>query len=188
MVGILRDQHLRDQGLARQPTFDQPRRGGRLHDPVLTGPAGVFGPAHHEHPELRRHEVEPLGDVFADAVQRARTARAESVLDIDHALEPRQMRGQAAAVHAPLGGSHRLVWRARLLLCGLRGLALLDLFEREQQLIFGQRLGTASEAMALQLLDDLAQPLALGALGQEQRLEHIRIIGERWRHGGHESQ
>src|SRR3712207_215897 len=47
------------------------------------------------------------------------------------------------------------------------GFDLLDLFEREQQLIFRQGLGPAAEAMTLQFLDDLAQPLALGALGHE---------------------
>ena len=35
---------------------------------------------------------------------------------------------------------------------------LLDVFEPEQHLIFGQRLGAPPEAMTLQFLDDLEQP------------------------------
>ena len=53
--------------------------------------------------------------------------------------------------------------------CFALGLAgghdLLGLFQPEQQLIFRQRLGPAAEAVALQLLDDLAQPLVLVTLG-----------------------
>ena len=60
MIGVLGDQHLRDRRLGRQAALDQPRRRGRLHDNVLAGPAGVFGPAHDQHPELRRNDVEPL--------------------------------------------------------------------------------------------------------------------------------
>jgi hypothetical protein len=41
--------------------------------------------------------------------------------------------------------------------------------------------------MTLQFLDDLAQPLALGSLGHEHRLEQIRIIRERGRRAGHKT-
>ena len=67
-------------------------------------------------------------------------------------------------------------------LCGLaarRG--LLDLFQAEQQLIFRQRLGPSAEAMALQLLDDLSQPLGARTLRQQHRLQRAGIVGERVR-------
>ncbi len=60
--------------------------------------------------------------------------------------------------------------RRRCLAPGLAGGDdLVGLFEREQQLIFRQRLGPAAEAVALQLLDDLAQPLVLVTLGDQHR-------------------
>lgn len=58
----------------------------------------------------------------------------------------------------------------------VRGLDLLGLLQPEQQLILEQALGPASEAMALQGLDDLAQPLVLGTLLDEQRLERFGIV------------
>ena len=46
---------------------------------------------------------------------------------------------------------------------------LVGLFQSEQQLIFRQRLRAATEAVALHLLDDLAQPLVLMTLGNQHR-------------------
>ena len=71
MVGIFGDQHLGDGGLRRQPTLDQPRRRRGLHDAIRALAAGIFRPDRDQHPELRRHDVEPLALVFADPVQRA---------------------------------------------------------------------------------------------------------------------
>ena len=124
------------------------------------------------HAELGRHDVEPLGDVLADPMQRAPAARAGLVLDVDDLLDPRQVRRQRTAVGAalrcPVGALGRI---SRLLAGEALGLDLLGLLEPEQQLVDRQALGPAAEAMALQLLDDLAQPLVLGALGREHRLE-----------------
>jgi hypothetical protein len=53
-------------------------------------------------------------------------------------------------------------------------------------LVFRQGLGAAAEAMTLQFLDDLTQPLTLGTLSQEQGLEQTGIIGQSGR-GGHEA-
>jgi len=57
VVGIFRHQDLSHRGLGRQSALDQPRRSWRLHDAVLAGSAGVFGPPSDENPELRRHQV-----------------------------------------------------------------------------------------------------------------------------------
>ena len=162
MVGELRDQHLGDGRLGGQPAFDQSGRSRRLHDHVRASPAGVLRPAHHQHPELGRHDIQALGDVLADAVQCPRTARTDGARHIDHRLDPRQVCRQRAAV-GPAPGSARLAlgW---VLLLGL-GLArrrfLLGIFQRKLKLILGQALGPPPEAMTLELPDDLAQPLAL---------------------------
>jgi hypothetical protein len=58
------------------------------------------------------------------------------------------------------------------------GLDLLDLLEGQLQLIFRESFGPAAKAVALQFLDDLAQPLVLGALGQVHRLQRVRIVRE----------
>ena len=92
MIGVFGDQHVGDGRLGRQAALDQPRRRRRLDDDVLAGAAGVFGPAHHQHPELRGNDVELFAHVLADPVQRAPAARAGLVLDVDDRLDARQMR------------------------------------------------------------------------------------------------
>jgi hypothetical protein len=44
------------------------------------------------------------------------------------------------------------------------------------QLIFGQAFGTTSKAVTLELLDDLAQPIALGTFCQQHRFELVGIV------------
>jgi hypothetical protein len=63
---------------------------------------------------------------------------------------------------------------------------LLGLFQAQQELIFGQALGAAAKAVALESLDDLAQPLALGPFLQEHRLERAGVVGKDWSGCGHE--
>ena len=70
MVGELRYQHLGDGRLGGQPALDQAHWRRCLHDHVRASAAGVFGPAHDQHPELRRHDVQALRDVLADGMQR----------------------------------------------------------------------------------------------------------------------
>jgi hypothetical protein len=69
-----------------------------LHDTVLTSPAGIFGPPRDQHPELRRHDVQPLTLVLADPVQLALAARTGLVIDVDDDLNPRQMPRQRSPV------------------------------------------------------------------------------------------
>ena len=112
MVGIFGHQNLGDGGLGRQAALDQPRRRRGLHDTVLAGPAGVFGPPGDEHPELRRHDVQPLAHVLADPVQLALAAGAGLVVDVDDDLDPRQMRRQRSAVDAALASPRRSLGRS----------------------------------------------------------------------------
>src|SRR3712207_7721325 len=53
------------------------------------------------------------------------------------------------------------------------------LFRSQQELIVGQALGPAAEAVTLEGLDDLAQAFALGALLQQHHLQHAGIVGDR---------
>ena len=95
-------------------------------------------------------------------------------------LEARQMRRQRAAIGAPLARAFSL--RGRRLRLDLRRrlrFALLDVFEGEQQLIGRQRLGAAAEAVALQFLDDLDEPLRANPLGDQHRLQRFSIVGKR---------
>ena len=181
MVGVLADDNVGDQGLGGQAALDQPRGRWRLHDHLLAGAAGVLRPAHHQHPEPGGDHIQPLGDVFADPVQGARAARAGPVLDVDDLLDPGQVRRQRSAVATPPGGA----LLAALGISGfggghVLGLALLHVLQRQLELIDRQALGSAAEAVALQLLDDLPQPLGLGrvrrALGDEQRLQRRGIV------------
>lgn len=102
VIGVFADDDMGDQCLGGQPALDQPRRGRRLHQRAGTGPAGVFGPAHHEHAQLGRHEIEPLGDVLADPLHLALAARAGLVCGLDHRLEARQVRRQRPAIDLAL--------------------------------------------------------------------------------------
>jgi len=68
MISVFGHQNLGDSGLGRQATLDQPRRSRRLHDAVLAGSAGVFGPSGHKDAELRRHHIQPLSLDLADPV------------------------------------------------------------------------------------------------------------------------
>ena len=83
--------------VGRPPSISRAGAGG-LHDAILASPAGVFGPPGDEHPELRRHHVQPLALVLADPVQLALAAGAGLVVDVDDDLDPRQMRRQRSAV------------------------------------------------------------------------------------------
>ena len=167
MVGIFADQHVGDGRLGRDAALDEPGGRRRLDHDLFAGPAGVFWTARHDHPELGRHEIEPLRDVLAHDVELPAAAGAGLVLDIDNLFDAGQVRRQRAAVSTtppnPVGVLDRI---GRFLVGKALGLDLLGLLEPQQQLIDGQAFSPATEAMALHLLDDLPQSLVLGALGR----------------------
>jgi len=68
-----------------------------------------------------------------------------------------------------------------------RRLGLLGLFERQQQLILGQGFGATAEPVTLQRLDDQSQPLTLGTLLEQHRLERAGIVRERRSRRGHKA-
>lgn len=150
VIGVLGHQDLGDRRLGWQSTFDQSRRCGCLHYALLASPAGVLGPAHDQHAELRWDDVEPFTHVLADPVQHIAAARAGMILDVDYHLDARQVRWKRSTVRAPLGSTTAPFGGIAGFGLGLAVCCcLLDVFQPEQQLIFRQRLGPAAEAMTL---------------------------------------
>lgn len=66
VIGIFGHQHLGNRRLGRKTTLDQSGRRRSLNHNILAGAAGIFGPTHDDHTQLRRHDVEPLAHVLAD--------------------------------------------------------------------------------------------------------------------------
>ena len=157
MIGELGDEDLRDRSLrsgcrprsAAPVPAPGPRRPGKRRPRISDAgsPARGTGPA--EESRRRRHPRR------CDAASPR--GRDRSVLDIDHRLDPRQVarqsdRGSLDAWRLRLSLGRRLLLGLGMACC----LDLLRLLESEVQLILGQALGAASEAVTLELLDDLA--------------------------------
>jgi len=60
MPGVFGNQHVGDHRLGRQAALDQPFGRRRLNHCLLAGSASIFGTVRHDHPELRRNDIEPL--------------------------------------------------------------------------------------------------------------------------------
>lgn len=98
MIGILGYQHLRDQRFGRNAALDDPCRRRSLDDGALAGPAAVARPTRHQHTESGRHDVEALGNILADLVERPATAGTSLVINVDDLLDPFEMGRQRTAV------------------------------------------------------------------------------------------
>ena len=174
--------------LGRDPALDEAGGCGGLHDHVLACPAGILWPAGDDDAELGRHDVEALGDVLADDVEVATATGAGAVVDVDHPFDARQVGRQGAAVGAALPGAGRAgrciggVGLGKAL-----SLDLLGLLQAQEQLVDGQALGTPSEAVTLQLPDDLVQPVNLGLARRHHRLQGGGIIGQARARFAHEA-
>lgn len=84
-VGVFRHGDVGEQPLRRQAAFNDVRRR-QSPDHAVTAPESVFGTARDDDPELRRHDVQPLGSVLADQnlfqpSQFARDFRLDNFLD-----------------------------------------------------------------------------------------------------------
>ena len=119
-------------------------------------------------------------------MQRIAATRTAAVFDVDHHLDTRQISRKRSPVHPALGRSTGSLDRiGRINLGRITRCSLLDIFEPEQHLIFGQCLGAPPKAMTLQFLDDLTEPFVLGPLRNQHRFQRARIVGKRIRHSGH---
>lgn len=178
MVAVFVDQHMGQQCLGRHAGVDWPLGSRPLHHGFCAGPATIPWPAGHPDPEVGRNVIQHLAAVFADQMQRATTARAGLVIDIDHLLDARQFRRQRATIAFGWFGGWRMRrcvhnWRARSrhrhrgALLGHRLLQALDplLHRRVVEL-----LRAPAEAVALQRRDDQPLPLDLGRRCQQ----HVR--------------
>jgi hypothetical protein len=94
VVGVLGDQHLGHHPLGGQTALDQPRRRRGLDDPALAGAAGVLRATGDQDLILRGHDVEALGDIFADHMHGAGAAGTGRGRRLDHHLHVGQMIGQ----------------------------------------------------------------------------------------------
>lgn len=84
-VGVFRHGDIGEQPLRRQAAFNDVRRRQSL-DHAVTAPESVFGTARDDDPELRRHDVQPLGSILADQnlfqpLAVARDFRLDNFLD-----------------------------------------------------------------------------------------------------------
>ena len=162
MPGVFGDQHGGDHRLGRKPALDQPLGGRRLHHRLLAGPAGEFGTVRHDRPELRRDHVEPLGGFLADHVHGRAAARAGRVLGLDRHMHARQMGGKRAALGAALFGASASALLILLVVGGFdRGDGLLDILERQGELVRVELLGPPAELHALQLTQEMLQAIDL---------------------------
>src|SRR6185312_624480 len=151
MIGVLGDQHLGDEGFGWNAALDDPCRCRRLDNGALARPAPVARTTRHQHPEGGWNDIEPLGNVFADLVKCAAAAWTGLVVDIDQLLDPLEMGGKRTAVG--------LAWSFASLAGAIdrrfdRSQSGLDIFKAEVQLVIIELLGTSSEAVTLESLDD----------------------------------
>ncbi len=162
MPGVFGDQHRGHHRLSRKPALDQPLGGRRLNHRLLAGAASVFGTVRHDRPELRRDDVESLGGFLDDHMHGRAAARAGLVLGLDRHMDAWKMGGKRAAIGPALfcaGASAPLV----LLVVGrlARGDRLLDILERQGELVRIELLGPTAELHALQLMQEMLQAIDL---------------------------
>ena len=107
MIAVLGNEHLGQRPLGRQSAGDEVRRRGGLDHAGLAGAAGVLRAHRDDDPQLRRHDVQPLGAVLADADHLAAPAGALRAVRFDDVFDAFQAPGQMPEVAArgtALGG------------------------------------------------------------------------------------
>ena len=185
MLGVFGDQHMGDGAFGRQRALDQPSRRRRLGHAFLAPAAGVFRAHRDDHPQLRRHDVEPLGAIFADPYHLPAAAGIKRAFRLDHLLDPGQVFRQMAEIARrarPLRpAGRRRVFRRR------RGLDLLrralKLLERQLALVRRQPLRPLAihkadqlEVQMLQTADALGLLLVLGPQRLQRRKRLPRCV------------
>ncbi|TWB36935.1 hypothetical protein FBZ91_1086 [Nitrospirillum viridazoti] len=184
VIGVFGDQHGRHQALGRQAALDQAGRRRGLDHGARTGATAIAGPAGHDHLVAGRHHVQPLRPVLADHVHGPLAARAGRALRRHHHLDARQVWRQRPPCLAALTGSPPLQ-RGIIHLRHRLGLSpgLLDVLQRQVELVGIKPFRPRAELHALQLADEVAQPVvqaldppALRPLGL-QRLRQRQNLG-----------
>lgn len=168
-VTELTDHDVRNERFRRDAAIDprvkpgDPLRCGGLHDGTFAAAATIAWPAHHLHPQLGGNQVEHLGAILADQVQRAATTGALSAIDVDDDLVAWQMSGQRTAIAVGCRDAPpSLRWFRRVLGRVIFGGSLLGVLQNQLQLLEVELLRAGTIAMAQQALDQLPQLLILG--------------------------
>lgn len=121
-----------------------------------TPAARIFWAHGHDDPQLRGHDIQPLGPVFADAVHLATTTRAEQTARLYHAFDAGQVFRKMAAIAA--GGPARgRAGRSLRILPGL-GHGSFEILESQLTLVVVQLLGAFAMQDLVQLGDQMLQP------------------------------
>ena len=163
MPGVFGDQHGGDHRLGGQAALDQPLGRRRLNHRILAGVACVFRTAGHEHPKLRRDHVQPLRDVGADRMHRRAAARTVPVRGLDREVNARKIDWQRAAVRPALLGPSRCGCLVPLVVRRFAGrFRLLDILQRQRELVWIELLGFAAELHPLKLAQQMPEAVVLG--------------------------
>jgi hypothetical protein len=100
-------------------------------------------------------------------------------------------RRRLEAIIADRSAPQKHVWRANIILATADDCGTTEVMRRSGKSKpvvwrWQARFGAPSEAMTLQLFDDLAEPVVLHALGEEHRLQRARIVGKDIRRDCHD--
>jgi hypothetical protein len=143
-----------------------------------------------DHAELRRNDVEPLRRLLADRMHRRAAAGAVGILWRNRHVDMRQMGRKCAAIGASLISALACTRKVLLVLGRLvAGDGLLDVLNRQLQLLGIELLRAAAELRALQLAQEMLQAfhprqrlvalsnrgVALGARRHDQRLQRLGV-------------
>ena len=191
VIGILGDQHLRDQRFGGDAAFDDPCRRRSLDDRALTRTAAIARTAGNQHAEGGGDDIEAFSHILADLVECAAAAGTGLIFDIDDLLDPLEMGRQRPAVGLARPFALRLGHRG--ISCGVHAAKRrLDILQGELELIGVELLGLAAEPVPLEGLEDRLQPLdpgiglalGIGEIGQcaglfeDERTQRVNVIGK----------
>lgn len=150
MVGILGDQHMGDERLCGDAVLDDARHCRGLHRRGLAGTATVTRTPGDENAKTGRHDIEPCGDILADDVEITAAADAGPVFDIEHTLDPFEMRRQAATVGLARSNDRVSPCRSDLAARLDRGNSGIEILKAKLKLIFIQLFGAGAEPVPLE--------------------------------------
>jgi hypothetical protein len=162
MPGVFGHQHGGHHRFGRQAALDQPLGRRRLNHRLLAGAACVLRAARHQHPELRRNHVQTLRDVGPDRMHRRAAARAGPVLGLDRDVNARKMGRQHAAVRPALLGPSNSGFLVPPVVRRFAGRdRLLDILQRQSELVRIELLGLAPELHSLELAKKMRETIVL---------------------------
>jgi hypothetical protein len=114
------------------------------------------------HPELHRNDVKPLRRLLADHMHRRAATGAIGIFRRDRHVDMRQMFGKrAASGTASVGVGPSADWVLLVIVGRGAGNSLLDILEREKQLLGIELLRAAAVLCALQLTQKMPQAINL---------------------------